>query len=222
MAKRSKGEGHLFQRVKGGTWFVQFRNDGKTIVRSTETRVKEEAVSFKNKLVEDAKRGEIPEPVQVKPVTVAELVDDYVLYLQDNHSRSTTIITQVLTKLRNHPVYQDRLAASITSDDNRAYRRSLMKDGAAEATCNRHLSYLRSAFIHAIKRQTPPKLRNKPYFPITKEDNARSGFIEMAEYEVLRKEMSDSIRPFFILGYHWGCRAGELVNLKWRQVDFKQ
>jgi len=87
-------------------------------------------------------------------VTVSELVDDYVGFLSSNHAKSVGIIERVLNNLRRHKVYRGRLAASITSEDNEDYRKARLKEHKSEATCNNELSYLRSAFIHGMRKQT--------------------------------------------------------------------
>ena len=51
------------------------------------------------------------------------------------------------------------------------------------------------------------------------EDNVRTGFLEHAEYQALLVELPKELRPLLVVGYHTGCRVGELLSLKWHQVD---
>jgi integrase len=220
LIQHTKDGKHLYQRIEGGTIFFQIRRNGRKIVESLQT------TNFAEAKVERAKRqlkySKNPEVHQefVKVVTVSDLVDDYYQFLEADHAKSFKIMKQVLDKLREHPVYKNRTAASITSDDNWAYRRARLKAGRSEGTCNNELSYLRSAFIYG-KKQTPPKVLLIPYFPVFKLDNARQGHIEFAEYEKIRLKQTASVEPFFVMAYHSGCRSGELQNLQWKQhVDF--
>ena len=52
------------------------------------------------------------------------------------------------------------------------------------------------------------------------EENVRTGFLEHWEYETLRSGLPPYLVPLFVTGYHVGCRLGELLKLKWEQVDF--
>lgn len=220
MIQHTKDGKHLYQRIEGGTIFFQMRRHGRKIVESLQTANFAEAKIERAKLL--LKYSKDPEVQQelAKVVTVSDLVDDYYQFLEADHARSFGIMKQVLDKLREHPVYKNRTAVSITSDDNWAYRKARLKAGKSEATCNNELSYLRSAFIYGTK-QTPPKVLVIPYFPVFKVDNARQGFIEYEEYLKIRRKQPASLDPFFVLAYHSGCRSGELQNLEWkRHIDF--
>jgi integrase len=51
------------------------------------------------------------------------------------------------------------------------------------------------------------------------EDNVRQGFIEQAEYLLLRTALPEHLKCFLVVAYHCGTRLGELRKLKWSQVD---
>jgi integrase len=220
LIQHTKDGKYLFQTIEGGTIFFRIRRNGRKIVESLQT------TNFAEAKIERAKRqvkySKNPDVQQefVKVVTVSDLIDDYYQFLEADHAKSLAIMRKVLGRLREHPVYRNRAAASITSDDNWAYRKARLKAGKSEATCNNELSYLRSAFIYG-KKQTPPKVLLIPYFPVFRVDNARQGFIEFHDYARIRAKLTASLAPFFVLAYHSGCRSGELQNLQWKQhVDF--
>src|ERR1017187_1533468 len=220
LIQNTKDGKHLYQRIEGGTIFFQIRRNGRKIVESLKTTNFAEAkLERAKRLVKYSKAPEIQQEF-VKVVTVSDLICDYYQFLEADHAKSFKIMKQVLDKLREHPVYKNRTAVSITSDDNWAYRKARLKAGKSDATCNNELSYLRSAFIYG-KKQTPPKVVVVPYFPVFKQDNARQGFIEYDDYLKIRQTQPVSLEPFFVLAYHSGCRSGELQNLEWkRHIDF--
>jgi hypothetical protein len=57
-------------------------------------------------------------------------------------------------------------------------------EGAANATINRELAALKRMF-NLGRESTPPKVVNVPVFPRLKESNARSGFLEDAQFTKL-------------------------------------
>jgi integrase len=222
LIQKTKDGKHLFQGIEGGTIFYRVLRNGRRIVESLQTANFAQAKLERSKReVQYSKNPDIQQEF-VKVVTVSDIVDDYFQYLEADSAKSLSIIKLILDKMREHPVYKNRTAASITSDDNWAYRNARLKAGKKPATCNNELSYLRSAFIYA-KKQTPPKVLAIPYFPVFKQNNARQGFIEYEQYETIRAKLQASIDPFFVLAYHSGCRSGELQALQWKKhIDFKR
>ena len=58
-----------------------------------------------------------------------------------------------------------------------------------------------------------------PKIKMLKEDNVRRGFFERAEFEKVRENLPEPLRPLVTLAYCAGWRKSELFGLQWRQVD---
>jgi integrase len=56
---------------------------------------------------------------------------------------------------------------------------------------------------------------------MVKETNVRQGFLEDAQYARLRDELPLELRPLFVVAYATGARLGELLIIRWVQVDFE-
>jgi integrase len=220
VGRRPKGEGSLFRR--GNIWWFKLVQDGAVLFNGpTGKSDVEEARSERDKILR--KLGDAASPTSAQAaVTVGELLDDYIAYLHENRKKSAEIIEQVLDA-NIRPVFGKRAATSVTSDELRAHRVTrAAEDEVSEATLNNELSYMRSAYIHGKKRQTPAKVTAIPYFPIVRVDNARAGFVEFTDYRKILAELPSSLKPLFVVGYHSGCRKGELTGLQWPRVDFQQ
>ena len=88
------------------------------------------------------------------------------------------------------------------------------------ASINRELSVLRGAFFLARKSRL---IREVPYFPMLKEDNVRTGFLEPGEYERLAAAaMAEGLwmRTLFELGYAYGWRRSEMLGRIVNDLDF--
>lgn len=108
-------------------------------------------------------------------------------------------------------------ARDIDADVLRRYITGEQKRGLANGTINRSLSALRRMF-HIAKRDG--KLRDIPFFPMLKEANPRQGFFERAQFDALFVALPDYLRLPLAIGFFTGMRAGEILALKWEQVDF--
>jgi integrase len=68
----------------------------------------------------------------------------------------------------------------------------------------------------------PRKTRLRiPFFPTIRIDNVRKGFFERADFERVRKELPDYLRPLVTMAYWTGWLKAELLRLEWRQVDLE-
>jgi integrase len=107
-------------------------------------------------------------------------------------------------------------AQQITTDAIRAYIARRREEGAANATINRELQELKRAFSLAIQAG---KLWHKPYIPLLREDNVRQGFFEPEMFETVRAALPVHLRGVITFGYYTGWRKGEILGLRWEQVD---
>ena len=92
---------------------------------------------------------------------------------------------------------------------------------AANATINRELALLRRAF-NLGRMATPPKVGAVPFIPMLAENNVRKGFFEHEAFLALRLALPEEIRPVITFAYFTGCRKGEILGLRWSQVDLAE
>ena len=86
------------------------------------------------------------------------------------------------------------------------------------ASINRGLAILKRAFYLAAESD-PPRVNQIPHFRMLEKNNVRKGFLEHEAYTKLRNALPEGVQLLFVVGYHVGCRSGELLKVKWSQVD---
>lgn len=56
---------------------------------------------------------------------------------------------------------------------------------------------------------------------MAKEENIRTGFLRDDQYTKLLSELPPELKPLFVTAYETGIRMGELLAIRWGQVDFE-
>lgn len=102
-------------------------------------------------------------------------------------------------------------------DNFKIERRKLV----AEASVNRQLSLLRAMFNKAIAWG---KLKDNPVKSVRfySEPDGRNRFLEKEQMDNLIINCDTRLRPIVILALYTGMRKGEILNLKWHDIDFKR
>ena len=86
---------------------------------------------------------------------------------------------------------------------------------------NRELAAFKRMFRLA-SQQTPPLVITRPHIPHLQEYNVRQGFFTEEEYKLLRAHLPDYVKVPLIIGYWTGMRAGEILILRWEQLDLER
>ena len=149
-------------------------------------------------------------------VLITELLDDV---LKSDIKESTRYIWEKVIEKNIRPFFGKLSAQRLSTDLMDKYREKRKTEGRSDATANRELSILRTAFHNARKR-TPPKVIVVPYFPMVAETNVRKGFLTDEQYSRLRDELPAELKALFVTAYITGIRRGEITAIQWPQVDF--
>jgi integrase len=92
------------------------------------------------------------------------------------------------------------------------------KEEAAAGTVNREIACLKCMFNKAIewKEAVANPVKKVKLF---KENNQRIRYLELEEIKTLLENCSDNFRPLVITALNTGMRKGEMLSLKWENVD---
>ncbi len=218
MAQSKYGAGTIYKR--GEIWYVSLWADGRQIQKSSGSTKRQDAVRLRDQLLGKKVRGEMGYAAAAK-VTCGELLDDLIEYGKFNIKPSTAKLWQWVISANIRPYFGDLKVAKLTTEKLKNYRRKRLAESRSESTCNRELAILRTA-LNRGRKCTPPKVTSVPYFPMVAEVNARQGFVTDDQYARLRDALPDYLKPLFVTGYFTGIRLGELLAIKWDQVDWEQ
>jgi len=150
---------------------------------------------------------------------INELLDDLLTDYRDQWKDYDWAERKV--RLRVRPFFGSIQARKLTTSMVQQFIEKRQKEEAANATINRELAILKRA-LNLGRRHTPPKISRLPHIPMLEENNVRKGFFEHDEYLRMRQALPEDVRPLLVFAYHTGCRKGEILSLRWDQVDLSE
>ena len=151
-------------------------------------------------------------------ITVADLLDDLIADFELN-AKSVEWVRYVDGHLR--PCFGKARAVSVGTRQISDYVKRRREEGVCSATVNRELACLRRAFGLA-REATPPRVMRVPRIPKLEEAPPRKGFFEHEEFLAMRWRLPEHLRPLITFAYYTGCRKGEILGLRWLQVEFDE
>ena len=157
MSRNNNGDGTLY--LRGEIWWVKIRVNGRPVYESSKSVKKSDAIKLRDKLIAQRHRGEISGGTPDR-VLIGALLDDV---LKSDIKPSTQYVWEKVIEKNIRPFFGKLKAQRLSTDQMDKYREKRKADGRSDATVNRELSILRTAFHNARKR-TPPKIMTVPYF----------------------------------------------------------
>jgi integrase len=227
--------GHVFrvERKRGPVWYAKYRlPSGKQVQKKlgpawTERGrppagyfTKRTAEAQLRTTLEDARRGTLQGSAETG-VTFAEAATEWLRFIAEDRERKPSTLVDYRSALNVHllPVFGERSIESITTEEIELWRRSLT--GLSNRSKNKLLIQLHGIFRRA---QTVWALPVNPLARVEKHPMRPSGDIHVFSPEevwaLVRAADSDQDRAIYLTAAFTGLRMGELLALRWRDVDF--
>jgi integrase len=215
--RSNRGEGRIWRR--GRIWWIQYWSHGRQVRESSHSDLKDAAKRLLRQRLGEVAAG-IFSPPRAARIAYEQLRDaliaDYSMnrrkWLRRDHDGKPYICG--ISRLDNF--FAGWRSTAITTDAIRSFIKKQQEEGAANGTVNRSLALLRRMFRLAVE---DGKLRDVPHFPMLREAPPRKGFLEYAEFQRLRIELPEHLRPVATVGYYTGMRLGEILGLRWENVS---
>jgi len=115
--------------------------------------------------------------------------------------------------------FEKRFIQEITPLNVEKYKQKRIKE-VSPATVNREITCLKHIFNKA-KEWGKIKDNQISSVKLFKEQNARIRYLEKEEIEKLTKTCPDYIKPIVMVALNTGMRKGEILSLKWKDIDFR-
>jgi len=232
MGRRAYGTGTL--RVVRGSWLASWYGpDGRRIQRKVgPVRNEGRADGLTKAQAEQAlRRLRETEPPQTAPrgdrITMESAGEELCRRLELKGRRKSHRLT-VASDLRNHiaPFFGVKALARIRPEDIERYV-AVKRGTLAVKTIRNHIGTMHSVFEVGVRKgwceRNPVKLADRP---VIKKTETRIQFLDQAEVEKLLaapypEDAFGHIEPtLYLTAAMTGLRQGELLGLRWRDVDF--
>jgi len=215
--KRPRGTGCIYQQKGSSNWWIQYYRNGKVYRQSAGTSKRRKAAQMLQRKLAEIANHTFIDPKSERTL-VKELAEDF---LRDYRINGRKSLSDVEARWRLHlsKEFGDHRAANIGNDQMTRYVAQRQTEGASNATINRELAALKRMFTLGVRAR---KVYSMPNFPHLEERNVRKGFIEDGQYQALAKACSAEglwLRAMFEVGYNFGWRVSELLNMRVRQID---
>ena len=168
-----------------------------------------------------AKRSEyqkIEHGFERKCIKLADLMNDY-LEIYAKHAKATYKSNIFMLK-RMGKFFGDVFAHELTSADVEGYRGHRLSTGVSKSTVNREMALLKHVFNKGIEWEkcTDNPVRKIKFY--SEKENKRTRYLEQHEKVRLLNACPTPTKRLVFFALQTGMRRGEILNLKWPDLDF--
>lgn len=201
-------------------WIRYAGPDGRIVRESTKTTNFKEAQAKLENQRKAIRDGKEPEPIKRIPnYTFSQLAGEYVKWCEKQRSFKSKIylIRQLIETFGNVPL--NRLSVMLIEQ----FQSDVVNKGKKPATANRLIATLKHC-IHKgqqwemVSEETLKRVRQVKFLP---ENNRRLRYLSKDECRALLENCNEHLRSIVIFALNTGCRRGEILSLKWDNVDLK-
>lgn len=200
---------------KSGNYAIVYYADGKQRWR-TIGPVKKEAERALTQIMGQVHRGEYQAP---KDILFRDLAAKWLAYKKATTRARTVESYQIQLDKRILPTFGHLLVRSISREMIRAFEADLLNSGLSPTTCGHSITVLKSIFNLAVEddylAKSPAVALRKP-----KRQKPKVDFLNADEIQALLAVTDKRDYPMLLTACLTGVRRGELLGLRWEDIDF--
>ncbi len=210
---------------RGDIYWISYSSQGKQYRESTGMDNKHFARDLLGKRQVEIREQRLFDVKKEGKVSFEELAQGFLRFYQERGRRS---LNRAETSVKHLSTYfGDKRIAEITPEAIETYVRTRLQQHSRlgrptrPATVNRELAALSKMFNLAIRHK---KADRNPMAAVERlqEHNIRDRVLSSEEFQRLLDALPSSLHLVVTLAYYTGMRRGEILNLRWNQVDLSK
>lgn len=213
-----RGMGRIFQMRGSKNWWIAYNHRGKENRESCGSPIRTEAEKLLKHRLREIGADMLGLNAFVGPqqdrLLVKDLLDELKSDFKLRQIKGLRPAVSHLDIVRR--ALGDQRAVKLTTATVNDYINQRLEEKRKPATINRETAMLRAALRLAFRRR---QISSVLEIPKLREDNARQGFFEQAEFEAVDDHMPEYLKGFAHFGYLSGWRKSEISSLPWEDVD---
>lgn len=228
--RRTYGTGSLL--IERGSYYGQFRIAGRQVKRKLGAVRKPGTRDGLTKAQAERRLRQLIEATDTAPpterLTLAVAGERYVRHLELVMERKPSTVQDYRIILARHlaPFFGTRAIDKLTAEDVTAYLHAKARAGLARQSIVNQINFLHAIFKYAVKRgwvaTNPVVAVDRPQ---SKGHDPDVRYLEMVEVEALLRAVPDDAlggleRVLYLTAAMTGLRQGELIALRWRDLDW--
>jgi integrase len=204
---------------RGNMFWIRYAGlDGKIIYESSGSPKHKDAEALLIQRKRAIQEGKQPEVKKIANYTFGQLVEKYLQWIIGRHSSSDTKayrINRMLDRFGNLPL---RRFNTILVEQ---YQTELINEKLKPASVNKNISIIKAMFSKAVEWEMVEEetLRRVRKVKLLRENNRRLRYLSYEECRSLISSCDKHLRPVVVAALNTGMRRGEILSLKWENVD---
>jgi integrase len=203
--------------LRGRTWWLRYTVNGRRVFESAETNDKRTAEILLKKRLVEIHEGRFFGKVKVVRYPLPAAIDDYLFLIRDKKS-SWQDDAVMLRRFLDY-VGADRYLDDITRLSLEGFCSHLLASGLSKARVNRYTATLKTFFNRGIEwgKISANPVKGLKLFA----EPIRVRYLEVGQIRFLLQVSSERIRPIVLTALLTGLRKGDILGLRWQDLDFE-
>jgi len=227
--RRAYGSGSLYPHH--GSWYAKWYVGSRQIKRKIGTQRKRGSRDGMTKAQAEKEMRRLMRELKPTPqerLTLREVGDAYIAHVRDFLERKPSTVQDyegILNKAEQG--LPKKTADRYQAADIEGYVSTMRAVGRSPKTISNHLIFLHGLFAFAVKRGwAPSNVVAEAERPRPSGTDPDIHYLDLEELEALLQAVPDDVlgavdRPLYLTAAMTGLRQGELIALRWKDVDWR-